>query len=166
MARYCSACGTKIRSDGTFCEGCGRKLISEEILRKQMEYKWREELKEEVRKEFEEEEHKNKEYEKLNTNDKVGKVSYFEGSLNVKDTMYIALYSVCIGFLFLLLTFLADFKGFPIEWLIKYTNSSIIDINWLNLVIDLIFYNLVFFCVFYIISLVLQNRRKIKQNKK
>jgi len=36
MDRYCSFCGTKIREDGNFCEGCGRKLKNVEDEKKQI----------------------------------------------------------------------------------------------------------------------------------
>ena len=30
MEKYCSSCGAKIREDGNFCEGCGKKIIKVE----------------------------------------------------------------------------------------------------------------------------------------
>jgi len=55
MTRYCSFCGTKIREDGVFCEGCGREIKSEKETKKEIEQKFREELKQEIKEELEKE---------------------------------------------------------------------------------------------------------------
>ena len=39
MERYCSFCGTKIREDGVFCEGCGREIKSQDVGKKQRKVK-------------------------------------------------------------------------------------------------------------------------------
>ena len=67
MEKYCSFCGTKLRENSNFCEGCGRKILSEEMQKKQMDEKLREELKEEIKKEFEEEQRIKKEQVTLET---------------------------------------------------------------------------------------------------
>jgi len=57
MPRYCSFCGTKLREDGNFCEGCGRETISDKDWAKEIENNLRKkltmEIEQNIRKEIE-----------------------------------------------------------------------------------------------------------------
>jgi len=61
IQKYCAYCGTKLRENAKFCEGCGKTPLSEEELRIALKEELKIELTNEIRKEFEEEQIMNKE---------------------------------------------------------------------------------------------------------
>jgi len=50
MPEYCNFCGTKIREDGFFCEGCGRQLISEQDKKKKIDSEFEKKITEKIEK--------------------------------------------------------------------------------------------------------------------
>jgi uncharacterized membrane protein YvbJ len=50
MADYCNNCGTKIREDASFCEGCGWRIIDEREEKKQIAAEVEKELTEKIEK--------------------------------------------------------------------------------------------------------------------
>ena len=48
MPSYCSFCGTKLREDGKFCEGCGNPILSGKDMAKEIEDFLRNKLTEEI----------------------------------------------------------------------------------------------------------------------
>lgn len=48
MSSYCSFCGTKLREDGKFCEGCGKPVLSGKDMAKEIESFLRNEITKEI----------------------------------------------------------------------------------------------------------------------
>ena len=151
MDRYCNYCGAKIREGGNFCEGCGRKILSEEMKKKQMEEKLREELKEEIKKEFVEEQKIKKK-----------QVDFKTTPLNLRNTSIVLGFSLIIAVSLVTISIIISGIaygtidktnvfvleiGFPFGWF-KMTNTEIGISSWLNLFVDFILYTIIGFVLF------------------
>jgi uncharacterized Zn finger protein (UPF0148 family) len=178
MAEYCNNCGTKLRKDGIFCEGCGRKIITGEEykkqreleLRKEMEAKLKKEIEEEIRKEIEEKNRKEVEESKK----KVELSSYFNAKPDIKTTAFIGIFALATSFLIIILSILTG------KILINYSTvehdyinlgifnfarayRSVINMNWLNLIAEIILYMIIIFVVAYIVETMWENKKILKK---
>ena len=151
MTRYCSYCGTKLREDGNFCEGCGREIISEEIQRTEIEKKLREEIKDKIKKEFEEEQRIKKDEVDLKTTPLNLRDIGFDLGFSLIIAVGLMAISIIIGGIILgtfdnSKEFVVEL-GIPFGWF-KMTNIEIGISSWLNLFVDYIIYMLIGFVLF------------------
>ena len=150
MDRYCSYCGTKIRKDGTFCEGCGRKIISEEMQIKQMEEKLKEEIK------------KDKEIKIVDTSLNLRNIIIDLGFSLIIAIGLVAISVIVGGIIIGSIDRSGIFNmeiGWPFGWL-QMTNNGINISNWLNLIFDFIIYTLICFALFLCYDILYKHRKK------
>jgi len=169
MDLYCQYCGTKIRENAKFCEGCGRKIKSKEETKKQMKDELREELKQELIKEIHQENQQGKKEKRRTFSD------YFILKPNKREIYKIlvvaassSLTAICIEFILYLSQALQSTKyyanssfGFPLTFFtyIRSGNAFKVEIDWLHTLI-------VYFFFFIIISIIAYICFTVRKNKK
>ncbi|NHJ87736.1 MAG: hypothetical protein FK734_19905 [Asgard group archaeon] len=171
MPRYCSFCGAKLREDGNFCEGCGRKTVSVKDWEKEIENDLRKkltiEIEQKIRKEIEEEKRLRDEEKEaveitplnwLNT-------AYIFGFSLILAVGLIAL-SIIIGVIALGANYTSGFNikvGFPLGWL-QLTGTGVNISNWLYLFVDFIIYTIICFSVYLSYNIYKDNKQKQRKN--
>jgi len=168
--RYCSYCGTKIRENGNFCEGCGRKILSEEMQKKQMEEKLRNELKEEIKKEFEEEQKIKENEVKSEYNPLSSRNIGIDLGFSLILAVGIMAFSILIGVI--IFGYFDNTKqvvvtelGLPLQWF-KTTNNEMAISSWLNLFGDYVFYTLILFVILLGYEILYKKKKSKEQMKK
>ena len=155
MPRYCSFCGAKLREDGNFCEGCGRKTVSERD--------WKKEIEEEKKNRY---------------------TGYFSWEKHKGTYIMIFAAAILISIIFILLFLLAcgiEFNdihsfhsnittktGFPLNIFtirdVGTSNSLLsgVETDFLALIIDFIFFTVILSIIFFAVDLIYY---KIKSRK-
>lgn len=167
IPEYCAECGTKIREEAKFCEGCGKEIKDMEEMKKEIRKKIEEELREEVKTEI------------LNEQEKEVKEknSKYIGISNRKFILDATSFSIICALIIKVITlFIGTVKfgeirvgevleaGFPLPWLkMSYLlHEDILEksyevSSWLNLTVDFI---IIFGLAFAVILAIVKLRKK------